>query len=82
MPGYCSGWQAEAGLMPSQIDIYRSAKLLINQHGEDAPIFAAMQADKCLAAGDLDGKTVWMRVIRAIGELQDRGPPAIGQPVH
>ncbi len=25
---------------------YRSAKLLIDQHGEDAPIFAAMQADK------------------------------------
>ncbi|MCZ6563591.1 MAG: hypothetical protein O6948_11840, partial [Deltaproteobacteria bacterium] len=23
-------------------------KLLIDQHGEDAPIFAAMQADKCL----------------------------------
>ncbi len=26
--------------MPSDLDIYRSAKLLINQHGEDAPILA------------------------------------------
>ena len=60
--------------MPSEIDIYRSANLLIEQHGEDAPIFAAQQADRCLAAGDLDGKAVWMRVIRAIEELQQREP--------
>ena len=26
--------------MPSEIDIYRSAKLLIDQHSEDAPVFA------------------------------------------
>ncbi len=61
--------------MPSEIDIYRSAKLLIDQHGEDAPIFAAMQADKCLAAGDLDGKAVWMRVIAAIEELTNTHTP-------
>ena len=68
--------------MTSDLDIYRSAKLLIDQHGEDASIFAAMQADKCLAAGDMDGKAVWMGVIRAIKELKDRRPPAAGQPVH
>ena len=45
---------------------------MINQHGEDAPIFAAMQADKCLEGGDLDGKAVWMRVIGAIKELLKR----------
>ncbi len=44
--------------MTSDLDIYRSAKLLIDQHGEDAPIFAAQQADRCLEAGDLDGKAV------------------------
>ncbi len=42
--------------MPSEIDIYRSANLLVDQHGEDAPIFTAQQTDKCLEAGDLDGK--------------------------
>ena len=68
--------------MTSDLDIYRSAKLLIDQHGEDAPIFAAQPADKCLEAGDLDGKAVWMRVIAAIEELQDRMSPATGQPVH
>ena len=68
--------------MPDEIDIYRSANLLIEQHGEDAPIFAAMQADKCLAAGDLDGKAVWMGVIGAIKELLDQQPPSSDTPLH
>ncbi len=68
--------------MPDEIDIYRSAKLLIDQHGEDAPIFAAMQADRCLEGGDLDGKAVWMRVIGAIKELLNQQPPGSGTPLH
>ena len=68
--------------MPSDIDIYRSAKLLIHQHGEDAPIFAAQQADACLVAGDLDGKATWMRVIRAIKELLNQQPPSSDTPLH
>ena len=51
-----------------------AGNLLIQQHGEDAPIFAAMQADRCLEGGDLDGKAVWLEVIRAIKELQQREP--------
>ena len=43
----------------------KHAKLLIDQHGEDAPIFAAMRVDKLFAAGDLDGSRVWRRVLRA-----------------
>ncbi len=46
--------------------VFRSAKLLIDQHGEDAPIFAAMRVDKLFAAGDFDGSRVWRRVLRAI----------------
>ncbi len=68
--------------MPSEIDIYRSAKLLIDQHGEDAAIFAAQQADKCLESGDLDGKAVWMGVIRAIKELLNQQPPSSDTPLH
>ena len=68
--------------MTSDLDIYRSAKLLIDQHGEDAPIFAAIQADKCLEAGDLDGKAVWMGVIRAIKELVDQKPPGDKKSIH
>ena len=68
--------------MPSEIDIYRSARLLIDQHGEDAAIFAAQKADKCLESGDLDGKAVWMGVIAAIKELTNTDSAEGGQPVH
>ncbi len=34
--------------MIPDLDIYRSANLLIKQHGQDAPIHAAMRADAML----------------------------------
>ncbi len=52
--------------MTSDLDIYRSANLLIKQHGEDAPIHAAMRADAMLEKGDLGGYAVWKRVLRAV----------------
>ncbi len=42
--------------MTSDIDIYRSAHELIEQHGEDAPILAAMRADELMEAGDMEGE--------------------------
>ena len=55
--------------MTTDIDIYRSAQQLIERYGEDAPVHAAMLADRLLDRGDLDGRLVWLRVLRAIGEL-------------
>jgi hypothetical protein len=60
--------------MASDLDIYRSAKAMIDQHGHAAALEAAMRADKFLAAGDLDGQRVWLRVLKAIDELQGVGP--------
>ena len=68
--------------MPEEIDIYRSAHLLIEQHGDDASIHAAQEADACLEKGDQDGKAVWMRVIGAIKELLNQQPPSSGTPLH
>ncbi len=68
--------------MTSNIDIYRTANLLIEQHGNEAPIHAAMRADELLDKGDLDGQAVWKRIGRAIKELQDREPPTKGAKVH
>ena len=53
------------------IYIYRTAKILIEQHGDEAAIAAAMKADKCLDYGDMDGVSIWKGVIRAIGELSE-----------
>lgn len=51
------------------IDIYRSAAVLIEHHGKDAPIHAAMRADKLLAAGDIEGRAVWIRIGKAVDAL-------------
>jgi hypothetical protein len=57
----------------SDLDIYRAAKLLIDQHGQEAPIRAAERADELLETGDCDGAGVWRAIMGAIEELQ-RGP--------
>ena len=66
----------------AEIDIWRSAKLLIDQHGDEAAIHAAMRVDELLEASDLDGYTVWKRVLKAVEELLDRGPPGKHDRVH
>ncbi len=60
--------------MIPDLDIFRSAQVLVKQHGQDAPIHAAMRADELLEAGDLDGVAVWRRILRAIEELQGTVP--------
>ena len=61
--------------------IYRSAQVLVKQHGQDAPIHAAMRADAMLEKGDLDGAPVWKRILRAVEELQGTKPKP-GEAVH
>ncbi len=62
-------------------EIYRSAKLLIDRHGENAVIEAAIRADKMLEAGDLDGLATWNRILRAIEELRAGKRPE-GEKLH
>ena len=60
--------------MTSDLDIFRSAHELIEQHGDAADIEAAMRADERLAAGDMEGEAVWLRIVRAVEELRQREP--------
>ncbi len=62
--------------MTSDLDIYRSANILMKRHGEDAPILAAMRADAMLETGDLDGYAVWKRILRAVDEMGNTTPGA------
>ncbi len=61
--------------MTSDLDIYRSANELIEQHGDAADIEAAMWADERLAAGDMEGEAVWIRIVKAIEELLSKERP-------
>ena len=56
--------------MTLDIDIWRAANLIMKQHGENAEILAAQRADLMLERGDPEGRVVWLRIRRAIAELQ------------
>ena len=59
----------------TDLDIYRSARVLIDQHGEDAPIWAAQKANTMLERGNMDGERLWLRILEAIDTLQATEPP-------
>lgn len=52
--------------MTSDLDVWRSAHVLIRQHGRNAALIAAQRADELLAAGDIEGQSVWKRIRAAI----------------
>ncbi len=56
--------------MPSRLDIYRTANLLIEQHGGNAVFEAAKNADAMLDKGDLDGQRIWKAILAAVEEIQ------------
>ncbi len=43
-------------IMTSDLDIYRTASVLIREHGEEAALEAAQRADAMLEKGCLDGQ--------------------------
>ncbi len=51
------------GSVPTDLDIHRTARLLIDRQGEDTPIHAAMKADELLVriATQCDGVSSRMR---------------------
>ena len=63
-------------------DIWRSARVLLDQYGLDAAIQAAMKADAMLERGDLKGAAVWRRIIEAINALTDTTNPPDASRVH
>ncbi len=52
-----------------EIDIWRTAKLLIDQRGLRAQYDAMVRASELKAQGDEAGAAIWLRVFDAIDEL-------------
>ena len=67
--------------MTSDLDIYRTASVLIREHGDEANLVAAQRADEFLDKGDMDGSAVWRRVLKAIKEIW-REEPREGEAVN
>jgi hypothetical protein len=64
--------------MIPDIDIHRSAWLMIRRYGDDAAIQAAKRADQLLETGDLEGMLLWWAINPGggtpPGESARRGP--------
>jgi hypothetical protein len=54
---------------PSDLDIARTAHLLIQQHGDEATARARAKVEEMRRMGDTEGADTWLRIIVAIGEL-------------
>ncbi len=67
--------------MTSDLDIYRTAKVLVKRYGENAALEAAQRADAMLEKGCLDGQRMWKRVLAAVKEIQ-REEPEEGEAVN
>jgi hypothetical protein len=57
------------------IDIWRSAQLMVKQHGIFAPQECRRRADEHAARDDTDGEAVWEAIRRAAERLLENGPP-------
>ena len=76
MPGCdgCTKGQLDGGRPLEEIDIWRTAKILVDAHGAGAELEAAMRGDKAMEDGHADAVDVWKRVMRAVVELQRTKP--------
>jgi hypothetical protein len=54
----------------SESDAYRSAKLIIDQHGEKAATLACRRVDFFLGEGDAGAAAVWRQILVAIEALR------------
>jgi len=58
--------------MIPDVDIWRAAALLMTQYGADAEIVAPRCCDELVEREDHEGRSVRLRITRAIFELQSR----------
>ena len=61
-------------------DAYRSAHVLLRDHGEAASALASQRADQLFARGDFTGEQSWLSIVAAIEEL--RRPRRTDDAVH
>jgi ABC-type Zn uptake system ZnuABC Zn-binding protein ZnuA len=57
-----------------ETDIWCAAHKMIQMHQFDAGWHAALRADHLLEQGDVEGHHAWLRIVRAIKELQNIKP--------
>jgi hypothetical protein len=52
--------------MVSELDILRSAKAVLDHHGDDALVHATRRADQLLERGDVQGYELWLAILAVL----------------
>ena len=63
------------------IHIFRAAKLLIKEQGDDVSAYVDMEFNNTIERRDIKGAAVWLRIAKAINELL-RETPRPGEHRH
>jgi hypothetical protein len=53
-----------------EIEVYRTAKQIIDEYGVDAPLYVAKRSDVMRQRGNLMGAAVWKRIAWAVSRLE------------
>jgi hypothetical protein len=61
-------------MIPDDANIRFCATVMITNFGEEAAKVAAARADDYLVAGNTEGQLTWLRIVKAIDELQKMQP--------
>jgi hypothetical protein len=56
--------------MTNDLDIFRAAKLVIDNHREDAALYARARTVVLAGEGDAEGAAIWRQITAAVEELQ------------
>ena len=54
----------------TELDTWRSANILLKRYGGKAVFIATKRADALLDQGDVHGCSAWLRIAKAITELE------------
>jgi len=65
--------------MTDAVDIYRAAKLVIDRHDEDAPLYAGARTAVLAGKGDVENAAVWVRSLRQSRSCSVSGGRASGK---
>jgi hypothetical protein len=50
---------------------------MLRRYGNEADIKSAIRAEELADAGDWVGEAIWLRIINAIGQLENTTPPGL-----
>lgn len=64
-----AGRTVDNGVRMFEIDIYGTARRLVDEHGDAAPVHAAIRAAELFTEGDSEGYSAWKRIAEMTMDL-------------